>query len=341
MDDRKTRKSVIPDISTTSSTAQEIDKKSTTISMERENQESDVIAELITITNTNVDNIFTPMTTAAVISIPPATTEMDAVRVVSDITSSEERNETSMNDQITVEPIQTNNIEYQSNEHNDVVANTSSIRKMQIDNTHDISNIIILNNVNGHTVASNITNNSNQNNDIIIGPDYKDQVNNICSSRNSTNNNYPESGGDTKFSPMTAKSLAVPAITIPATTDMAAMGVVSPVEPITDERIQSSGGRVLNFGSMFLETKSFRGIGLERWLIHPFVDDLSYMFKGATLFYGNLSGWDVSGVYDMNGTFADAQNFDGIGLENWNRSQLINTISMLTGALSFTGNLSG
>ena len=48
------------------------------------------------------------------------------------------------------------------------------------------------------------------------------------------------------------------------------------------------------------------------------VTDTSYMFRDATSFNGNLSGWDVSAVTDMDNMFKGATSFNG-DLSGWRR----------------------
>ena len=95
------------------------------------------------------------------------------------------------------------------------------------------------------------------------------------------------------------------------------------------------------------------------------VTDMSDMFRGASSFNGNISGWDVSSVTNMNEMFRSASDFnqplnswnvssvnrmDGMfrsasdfnqPLNAWDVSSVIFMSSMFSGATSFDGNISG
>ncbi len=60
------------------------------------------------------------------------------------------------------------------------------------------------------------------------------------------------------------------------------------------------------------------------------------LFYGQSLFYGNLSSWDVSAVTSMNDMFAGARNFDG-NLGSWDTSKVSSFNSMFQDAFSFQG----
>ena len=64
------------------------------------------------------------------------------------------------------------------------------------------------------------------------------------------------------------------------------------------------------------------------------VTDMHSMFRGATLFDGDISEWDVSGVTDMTLMFANARSFNQ-PLDSWNVSGVTNMDSMFSGARSF------
>jgi surface protein len=68
------------------------------------------------------------------------------------------------------------------------------------------------------------------------------------------------------------------------------------------------------------------------------VEDMSYMFDGATAFDYNLSRWDVSSVVNMNATFAGATAFNG-DITGWDVSNVTNMSSMFENASSFNGNI--
>ncbi len=75
------------------------------------------------------------------------------------------------------------------------------------------------------------------------------------------------------------------------------------------------------------------------------VTDMSQMFYGASSFNGDLSGWDVSTVTDMNEMFrmlyGTSPVFSGDGLSGWNVSSVTDMSYMFYGAGSFNGDLSG
>ena len=64
------------------------------------------------------------------------------------------------------------------------------------------------------------------------------------------------------------------------------------------------------------------------------VTDMHSMFRGATLFDGDISEWDVSGVTDMTLMFANARSFNQ-PLDSWNVSGVTDMNSMFHGARSF------
>ena len=69
------------------------------------------------------------------------------------------------------------------------------------------------------------------------------------------------------------------------------------------------------------------------------VTDMTYMFKGATLFNGDLSSFDTSAVTDMRRMFAGAKKFNG-DLSRFNTSAVTNMYGMFEGAEAFNGDLS-
>jgi Mycoplasma protein of unknown function, DUF285 len=115
---------------------------------------------------------------------------------------------------------------------------------------------------------------------------------------------------------------------------------------------------------MFTRADSFVGLGLEHWNVGK-VRDFSFMFMGASLFNGNISGWhtssaenmnsmmlgtfawddnlsawDVSGVTDMSDMFHSAESFVGDGLENWNVVKVTTMKDMFAGTPVFNGDVS-
>lgn len=69
------------------------------------------------------------------------------------------------------------------------------------------------------------------------------------------------------------------------------------------------------------------------------VTSLEGMFGGTTNFDGDLSGWDVSNVTNMQSMFVTALSFSGKGLETWNVESLTNAYAMFHIAESFNGEI--
>jgi hypothetical protein len=67
---------------------------------------------------------------------------------------------------------------------------------------------------------------------------------------------------------------------------------------------------------MFAQTRSFRGIGLDKWNIESLIL-ANNMFERANAFDANLSQWDVSNILDMTSMFAQTNSFQGYGLDSW------------------------
>ena len=65
------------------------------------------------------------------------------------------------------------------------------------------------------------------------------------------------------------------------------------------------------------------------------VEDMGDMFARADFFNGDLSGWDVSNVTNMEGMFRDLFNFRGIGLETWDVSKVTNMYRMFQNCALF------
>ena len=70
------------------------------------------------------------------------------------------------------------------------------------------------------------------------------------------------------------------------------------------------------------------------------VADMSNMFRDATSFDGDLSGWDTSGVADMSGMFETAYSFDG-DISTWDVSSVTNMNQMFRSATAFNQDISG
>lgn len=96
---------------------------------------------------------------------------------------------------------------------------------------------------------------------------------------------------------------------------------------------------VINMRGMFFNTTSFIGSDLYSWNIRSCKSTQS-MFYYAIQFDCNVSSWDTSNVAYAGGMFWDASSFRGMGLENWNTSQMISCQYMFYGARSMNANVS-
>jgi surface protein len=70
-----------------------------------------------------------------------------------------------------------------------------------------------------------------------------------------------------------------------------------------------------------------------------FVTDISCMFMAASIFNGNIAGWNTINVTDMNGMFASASEFNG-NISGWNTSNVTDMSLMFIGAVKFNRDLS-
>ena len=68
------------------------------------------------------------------------------------------------------------------------------------------------------------------------------------------------------------------------------------------------------------------------------ITDMSYLFEG-TNFNGDISGWDVSNVTDMNAMFAWCEDFNQ-DISKWDVSNVTNMRSMFTECESFNQDIS-
>lgn len=68
------------------------------------------------------------------------------------------------------------------------------------------------------------------------------------------------------------------------------------------------------------------------------VKDLSFMFKNATAFNGNIGTWNTSTIENMEGMFAGASSFNR-PIGGWNTSSVTNMSGMFTGASAFNQNI--
>ncbi|MEA1954373.1 MAG: BspA family leucine-rich repeat surface protein, partial [Campylobacterota bacterium] len=91
---------------------------------------------------------------------------------------------------------------------------------------------------------------------------------------------------------------------------------------------------VNNMNSMFYNATALTfTFSIDDWDV-SFVEDMSMMFTGATVFNNNISSWDVSSVTTMNGMFYDATAFNQ-DIENWDTSKVLYLSSMFLRAENF------
>lgn len=125
-------------------------------------------------------------------------------------------------------------------------------------------------------------------------------------------------------------------------------------------------GHVKSFGAMFRDARRFQGRGLEKWDVSGAVimcamfksatrfkadigswticraEDTSHMFETATLFDADLSGWGAhfGNVKRMNGMFAHASSFKGVGVSTWDVRKVTHMESVFKCATQFDCDLS-
>ena len=95
---------------------------------------------------------------------------------------------------------------------------------------------------------------------------------------------------------------------------------------------------VTDMSGMFRLASSFDG-DLSGWNVSS-VTDMSSMFNSATAFNGDLSGWNVSSVTDMKYMFSRTFSFNQT-LNSWDVSSITDMTDMFFAASSFDGDLSG
>ena len=95
---------------------------------------------------------------------------------------------------------------------------------------------------------------------------------------------------------------------------------------------------VTNTAGMFREASSFNG-DVSGWDT-GLVTNTFGMFAGASSFNGDVSGWDTGLVTDMSDMFYDASSFSG-DVSGWDTGLVTNTFGMFAGASSFNGDVSG
>ena len=70
------------------------------------------------------------------------------------------------------------------------------------------------------------------------------------------------------------------------------------------------------------------------------VTNMYGMFSGATLFNGDIGGWNTSAVTDMSTMFVEATSFNG-DIGNWNTAKVLDMSLMFVEATSFNGDVGG
>ncbi|NAS30461.1 BspA family leucine-rich repeat surface protein [Flavobacteriaceae bacterium R38] len=94
---------------------------------------------------------------------------------------------------------------------------------------------------------------------------------------------------------------------------------------------------VTNMFAMFFNASLFNG-DLSDWDVSG-VLNMSFMFSGASSFNQHLSNWDVSNVRSMSEMFGQAEAFNG-NISNWDVSSVISMDRMFNGASSFNNDIS-
>jgi len=95
---------------------------------------------------------------------------------------------------------------------------------------------------------------------------------------------------------------------------------------------------VSNMRRMFRDATSFNS-DISGWDVSGF-KNMTSMFQGATSFNSDLSSWDISGFKIMSSMFLNATSFNS-DISDWDVSGVINMSSMFFYATSFTSDISG
>jgi surface protein len=96
-------------------------------------------------------------------------------------------------------------------------------------------------------------------------------------------------------------------------------------------------GEVTSMQGMFDSASLFNG-DISGWDVSN-VTDMSQMFAYANSFNADISGWDVSGVTSMIAMFYDATSFNA-DISGWNTSGVTDMNQMFTGATTFNADIS-
>ena len=95
---------------------------------------------------------------------------------------------------------------------------------------------------------------------------------------------------------------------------------------------------VTDMSEMFRDASVFNG-DLSGWTVSS-VTDMSGMFRNTDTFNGDLSGWDVSNATNMTRMFYDADAFNR-DIPSWDASKVTDMSEMFRATSDFNGNLSG
>ncbi|BFP42072.1 hypothetical protein FGF1_29170 [Flavobacteriaceae bacterium GF1] len=95
---------------------------------------------------------------------------------------------------------------------------------------------------------------------------------------------------------------------------------------------------VTSMDNMFVRCKSITGeTGFSNWNTSG-VTDMSYMFAGASVFYGDIGSWDTSSVNNMDHMFSGATAFNQ-NIGSWNVASVTSMQSMFQRTSSFNGEI--
>lgn len=83
-----------------------------------------------------------------------------------------------------------------------------------------------------------------------------------------------------------------------------------------------------DMNSMFAQCHNFN-CDLSKWNVGK-CEDMNCMFEGCWKFNCDLSNWDVSNVYDMYNMFGGCVEFEGEGLDKWDKLLRKDVTTMMT-----------